>query len=168
MMSSWWWSHISSFPWNSPWPQNRLRTSLSIEGNKNYKSIRAPQYQYARERYERAVDTIPYHVQPNSTRNISIVYTYTRTKKVLIRAKREKEQQGKRKEKKENKRKSWKQKQACAQGTRDKVAVCWYDQSCPVDGPTEGRRKKTRRKNIHVEGWDRAKKQNKTSRPMSS
>ena len=44
--------------------------------------IRAPQYQYARERYYNELwYTIPYHLQPNNTRNTVLAHIYVRPKK---------------------------------------------------------------------------------------
>ena len=57
------------------------------------------------------------------------------------RNKREKERKIERTKKKRSKLALW--------APKDKVSVCWYDQSYdkgPADGPTSGRREKTRRK----------------------
>ena len=54
------------------------------------------------------------------------------------------------KERKKEKMKGQKKNEAnWRSGPKDKVSVCWYDQSYdkgPADGPTSGRREKTRRK----------------------
>ena len=79
------------------------------------------------------------------------------------------------KENKRNKRKKRKakQKQTCSpaagrvrKGTRLLFAGTISPVICPVDGPTEGRHDKTRRKTKQEEGRDTELK-NKTSSPMS-
>ena len=124
----WWYSYISSISLKSgPWSQNRLthfwwekKTSICI------RSRCTDVVPVVRKRNDtnELWYTIPYHFQPNYTRNKSMVCTGTPEKK-------KRKNKNTRKEKKERKR-SKQALRAQAESVGGKVAVCWYDQSCDV------------------------------------
>ena len=127
--------------------------------------------------------TIPYHLQPNNTWNMSteyLLYTneYAPEKRRLYEEQRGRELCRKEKKRKEGKNKT-KTKTNIRPGRRpspegEGCCVKFAGDTispmiCPVHGPTEGRHEKTRRKTMQAEGRDRAKiKTFKMSSPMPS
>ena len=163
---------------SSSWSQNRLLTYKKASRWKKTKKygykmpvIRALQYMPVSIREGTALTNCvcgtPFRTTCNKilARGTYPWYSmYTRKKKVLRRRTKRKGTEKKKKEKEtRRKEKKWEMKQktkhalkAQAESRRDKVAVCWHDQSS-YGGPTEGRSKKTRRKTRQGPGH-RAKK----------
>ena len=73
--------------------------------------------------------TVPYHLQPNNTRNTPIVlFVHSKKRKRKGKNKHTNTHEEERKEERKGKTKQ-KTNQTCALSPEDKVAVCWYDQS---------------------------------------
>ena len=133
------------------------------------KVVRAPQYQYARERYQRAV---VYHPVLRAThfaelpRKISMVYAYTRKRR--LRRAQMKETENKRQIKTNKKTNMRPGRRPSPEGTMLLFAGTINRMIYSVDGPTEGRHEKIRRKTEDKTRKGQRQRKNKTSVSMSS
>ena len=89
----WWCSHIINSSFSSSLSRgHKTRYKKASRWKKTNKTIRAPQYQYAKGTVlQRAVVyynelwyTIPYHLQRDNTSNIAVVHTYTGKRDYII------------------------------------------------------------------------------------